>query len=386
MNNNYLLSLLTKYQDNVCTEAELQELQQWYALLNTSNQSIEDSKAEAFSDEMLIQFRKRLTEKTLVVPFYRRAFFRVSVAASIIMILSAGAYFQFFNAAKQSDIVKTNNTMPHDVTAPTRIKAMITLSDGRTVSLESVTSGTLATQGDVNVVKNTNGEIVYEGSSPSPKGDGRGEAYNTLTNPRGSKLVSLTLSDGTKVWLNAESSLRYPTDFVGSERNVEIKGEAYFEVARNAAMPFVVKKGDAAVKVLGTHFNVNAYEDEAVMKITLLEGSVNVFKGDNKRLLKPGQQAEINQQGNIFLNSNVDIDEVMAWKNDLFNFNSLQLQSIMLQIARWYDVEVAYEGKISEKHFSGIVSRNNNVSEVLKIMQLAGIKFKIEGKKVLVIY
>jgi ferric-dicitrate binding protein FerR (iron transport regulator) len=204
--------------------------------------------------------------------------------------------------------------------------------------------------------------------------------------------MQLVLADGSEVWLNVASSITYPTAFSGNERRVTITGEAYFEVTKNAAKPFKVftsspseKPDGAEIQVLGTHFNVNAYNDENSLKVTLLEGSVQVGQhGGRSIYIKPGQQAELSQKGELGLNTDIDTDEVMAWKNNWFNFNSLTVPEIMRQIEKWYDVSVKYEGRPGNKHFSGIVSRSNKVSEVLKIMEQAGIKFKIEGRNITV--
>jgi len=316
-------------------------------------------------------------ERDFENPKVRRIFSwrRVAVAASIMLALGIGSYFIFFNKGKQNEIVKTNNTVPHDVTAPKGTKAMITLANGQKVLLDSLTSGTLAIQGSVNVVKTADGQIVYNGSATEVE-------YNTMFNPRGSRVVPLTLSDGTKVWLNSESSLRFPTAFAGNERGVEITGEAYFEVAKDATKKFIISGNGVTTEVLGTHFNVNTYTDESSIKVTLLEGSVKVTKGALTGLLKPGQQAQIGSEVKIV--TSVDVDEVMAWKNGRFQFNKASLQEVMRQIARWYDVEISYEGKIAPQQFGGKMQRDLNLSEVLDGLAKSQVHFRIEGRKVVV--
>jgi ferric-dicitrate binding protein FerR (iron transport regulator) len=254
---------------------------------------------------------------------------------------------------------------------------MITLADGSTIYLDSVGGGTLAVQNDVQVMKTAEGKVVYTGATT-----GNGEiVYNTLFNPRGSKVIDMQLSDGSHVWLNAGSSIRYPVAFIGKERVVEINGEAYFEVARlersnakNAKqaqrtqsenMPFIVKKGDVSVTVLGTHFNVNAYDDEESLKVTLLEGSVAVKRASTMVKLTPGQQA-IAASGKLQVASSVDVDEVMAWKNGKFVFNKTNVQTTMRQIARWYDVDIEYKDNV-KGFFSGGISRLENASQLLKM-------------------
>jgi len=221
-------------------------------------------------------------------------------------------------------------------------------------------------------------------------------AYNTLTNPRGSKIVSINLSDGTKIWLNSESTLRYPVVFNGNERRVELTGEAYFEVAPSfirsgKKRPFYVTANDVTVEVLGTHFNVNNYPDEETIKVTLLEGRVRVGRGqraagkDNSVILKPGEQTSVYQTSQPSQPIPVQIEEVMAWKNGAFYFNGENLQAIMKQLTRYYDVDVEYEGDIPDKHFGGMINRNKNLGEVLNVLELSGVHFQVEGKKIRVL-
>ena len=235
----------------------------------------------------------------------------------------------------------------------------------------------LAMQGAVKVMKLPDGQIAYHGT-------GKDVQYNTLNNPRGSRVVGLTLADGSKVWLNAASSLRYPTAFTGKERKVEITGEAYFEVAHNPAMPFVVSKGGTTVRVLGTHFNINAYDDERSLNVTLLEGRVSVgsIAGAPPQVIIPGQQAQVGKSGDIELVNSVDLDEVMAWKNDLFSFKGAGIEGIMRQVSRWYDVDVVFEKQVTEKFYAE-VSKATNVSTLLKMLEATkAVQFSIEGKTI----
>jgi ferric-dicitrate binding protein FerR (iron transport regulator) len=223
--------------------------------------------------------------------------------------------------------------------------------------------------------------VTYAGNTAEAVG------YNTFTIPRGSKPLSLTLSDGSRVWLNVGSSLTYPTAFTGKERRVTITGEAYFEVAHNAAMPFRVQHDDITISVLGTHFNVNTYEDETAERITLLEGSVLVSKKNASKLLEPGQQASISHDevNNIKVAGGVDLDEVMAWRDGKFRFGeSMDIGTIMRQISRWYDVDIEYKGSVKQR-FWGSISKSVNVSQVLKILEATGgVKFTVEGNKIIV--
>ncbi len=301
-----------------------------------------------------------------------------SAAAVAILLIGFGAYW---NSNRKNEKPTIAAVPKVDLLPPSAIRATIKLANGQKVFLDSAGHGTLAVQGNARVVKQANGQIVYSGSALLASGSHM--VYNTLSNPRGSKAVSLTLSDGTAVWLNSESSLTYPADFIGAVRNVTITGEAYFEVAKNTAMPFTITKGATTITVLGTHFNVNAYPDENNLKVTLLEGSVKVTQGNVSDLLRPGQQAQIGKD--IKVVTNVDLDEVMAWKNDKFLFGEkTDITVIMRQLARWYDVDVEYQGTVSQ-HFWGGISRNVNASKVFEMLETTGgAHFKIEGKKVTV--
>lgn len=302
---------------------------------------------------------------------------RIAIAASMIFAICIGSYVI---VSKRSENSPPAVAKIQDVTPPSTNRAIITLSNGQKVYLDSAGNGTLAQQGNTNLVKTADGKIVYQSTV---NGQPSTVQYNTIINPRGSKVIDLVLSDGSHVWLNAASSLRYPVAFIGNERKVEITGEAYFEVAHNAAQPFKVAKGNTEVVVLGTHFNVNAYDDEPNIKVTLLEGSVKVSKNELTGMLKPGQQAQINSE--IKLLDNPDLDQVMAWKNGLFKFDGSDVTSVMRQVSRWYDVEIIYEGEKPIANFRGTISRQGNISEVLKMLELTkAVNFRIEGKKVFV--
>jgi len=235
-------------------------------------------------------------------------------------------------------------------------------------------------------VKLASGQVAYEASAAATA---NGElVYNTLTNPRGSQAVSLTLMDGTKVWLNAASSLRYPVAFTGSDRQVEITGEAYFEVVQDKQKPFKVKKGNITVEVLGTHFNINAYDDEPSTNTTVLEGAVKVnaqLSGSTRSvILQPGEQAQVSRTDHLDKMRKVDLDAVVAWKNGTFQFKGASMQTVMRQLSRWYNVEISYEGVIPEHRFVGKVGRDYNLSEVLAVLEASDVHFKIEGQRIIV--
>jgi transmembrane sensor len=285
-----------------------------------------------------------------------------------------------------------------DIRPPDTTKARITLANGQVVVLDTLSNGVLALQGNVNVVKTSDGQIAYEDATDNHRS---GElAYNSLTNPRGSKIVSINLSDGTKIWLNSESILRYPVVFNGNERRVELTGEAYFEVApsfikSDKKRPFYVTANDVTVEVLGTHYNVNNYNDESAIKVTLLEGSVKVKldRGDQSVILKPGEQAIAIashspltiDHSRFTIDHSADLEKAMAWKNETFYFNGENLEAIMKQLSRFYDVDVAYESSIPDKRFGGMISRDKNLNEVLNVLELSGVHFRMEGKKIIVL-
>jgi len=264
--------------------------------------------------------------------------------------------------------------------APGSNKAILTLANGKQVLLTGAHNGRLATQGSTVINKNADGEVIYQqGTAASKNVD-----YNTMSTPRGGQ-YKLTLADGTSVWLNSASSIRYPTAFNGAERIVEVSGEAYFEVAHNASKPFKVQSGSQTVQVLGTHFNVNAYTDEPVIKTTLLEGSVSISSGVENTLIRPGEQAVFDRH--LFKVTQADIEDEMAWKNGMFRFTNENLESIMRKVSRWYDVDVVYEdNEARQLPLTGIITHFTNVSKVLHMLELTRqVHFKVTGKKIIVI-
>ena len=297
---------------------------------------------------------------------------RLAIAASVVLLMSVGI-FLFWHLSdletQQNPVAFKENDLQ-----PGGNKATLTLADGKQVVLDSLSVGKPLRQG-ASVIVNHSGHLAYNTEDKSED-----IAYNILTTPRGGQ-YKLTLADGSKVWLNAKSSIRFPSHFIGKERRVQITGEVYFEVAKNAAMPFMVEVGETEINVLGTHFNVNAYD---IVKTTLIEGSVLVAREDARMVLKPGQQAQVTTSGKLDLLENADLNETLAWKNGLFQFNNADIETVMQQVARWYDVEVIYEGKVT-KLFGGSIPRDMSASNVFKALELTGgVHFKIEGKTIIV--
>lgn len=297
-------------------------------------------------------------------------------AASIIFLLGVAGYFIVYKKTK-SQLAKIEF---EDIKAPRATKATITLANGQKVYLDSAGSGALAVQGSIKLVMLPGGEIAYRQNRE--KGSGQIQ-YNTLSNPRGSRVINMVLADGSKVWLNAASSLTYPVSFHSHERKVSVTGEAYFEVFHDASKPFIVNNGSTNIKVLGTHFNVNAFEDnDNDIKVALLEGSVKINNGHASGLLKPGQEASVSNE--IKIEDDIDMDKVMAWKNGYFGFDNASLQSVLKQISRWYDVDVIYAGSNQSRSFVGELQRDLNLSEILKILERNKVKFSLEGKRLIV--
>jgi transmembrane sensor len=308
----------------------------------------------------------------------RISFTRIAAAAAVLLMLGIGGYFLLVPSADKQVTVKRYK---NDV-LPGGNKAMLTLSDGSTISLEDAQQGSLAQQGGSQVIKSADGELAYNKTGQQ----GEEIQYNTLTTPLGGQ-YRITLPDGTSVWLNAGSSLRYPVAFSGKDRKVELKGEGYFDVAKNAAMPFFVKLANGVeVRVLGTQFNVNAYSDEKNIATTLVEGAVLIKNNEIANILQPGQQSLAGQYDNsLKLLKNADIAAVTAWKEGVFKFNDADIETVMKQLSRWYDIEIVYEGNTVKEYFNGTIPRNVPVSKVLELLELTGlVHFKIEGKRVIV--
>jgi transmembrane sensor len=304
-------------------------------------------------------------------------------AASLIGLLVLGAYWQW--NSRKADITRLSSPVkraaPSLVTdiPPGGDKAVLTLADGSAIVLGDANNGALARQGNTRIVK-LGGKLSYDAAG-APAAE---VLYNTIATPRGGQ-YEVDLPDGSKVWLDASSSLRFPTAFAGKERRVEITGEAYFEVAHNQDMPFIVKVGSSEVQVLGTHFNIMAYAEEAALKTTLLEGSVRFVNGSNASLLVPGQQAQLNKDGRQKVENGVDVGEVMAWKNGLFHFENADIETVMRQLSRWYDVEISYRDRRAGNLFFADIPRSTNLSDALKALMLTGkVHFEIQGKKIIV--
>lgn len=370
--NNEAKDLLTKYSEGQCTPEEIALIESWY---------VDHPLAESSDTLTLEELDEAKAKIWATLPVHQPVklwpkYIRFAAAAIILLSVSLGIYFA--SQKKVSDDVTALITNP---IVPGGKKALLTLANGKSLVLSNAQNGKLADQTGASVFKTANGEIVYNADDNHQTTEAE---YNQLTIPRGG-YYSLTLADGTKVWLNSESSLKYPTDFLGNDRTVELTGEGYFEVAPRKNQPFKVVTAQQTVEVMGTHFNVNAYANEKVTTTTLLEGSVkvSVLSGAKAKTLKPNQQASL-FNGYITVNE-VNTEEAIAWVNNKFIFNNEELGSIMRQIARWYDVDVVCAPELEKMAFFGNISRSKGIKEVIKIMQKTeDLNFKIEGRRITV--
>lgn len=396
--------LLKRYVRNECTPEEAEKILLWLAggqdtaRMIVFNELLEDEKADDhFSGQELqtiLQVNagnilRRIEEKQHVARVYKLRWLKWSAAAAVLLLLAVAAYFRMQDRSALSTIVQNKESVhdKKDIT-PGSDKAVLTLASGETVVLDEADNGSLAQEGSTKVIK-LDGQLSYQQT-----GNTKEISYNTITTPKGGQ-YKLVLADGTKVWLNAASSLRFPVSFTGASRTVELTGEGYFEVAKlalpgaNVNMPFIVKilnvaENTGEVEVLGTHFNIMAYGDESTIKTTLLEGSVKVRNNKTNALLKPGQQANL-QKDMLRTTDRVDVEEVVAWKEGYFQFDrKAPIDHVMRQIARWYDVEIVYEGEIPNRRFGGKIARNSQLQDVLKMLELNNIHFRINRRKITV--
>lgn len=318
------------------------------------------------------------TDRPVIINMWKR----IMVAAAVLFVISMGVVTYINHTPNKNEAIAAKNRLPvqHDI-APGYDNAILTLSDSSTIMLSSAVNGKIAQQGNINVFKQ-NGKVTYSGKA----GLEHELIYNKVSTSRGNQ-YQLLLADGSSVWLNAASSIRFPAAFNSKERRVEITGEAYFEVASlytkgKQKVPFIVKVKTASnkgydVQVLGTHFNINAYDDESTVRTTLAEGKVKVVKGSQSVLLQSLQQAVLNKENEGLDIFSADVEEAIAWKNGMFEFHDTNLHSIMRQITRWYNVEVRFSDSVSDKLYTGTIRRQASLSQVLKILKLAGVSYSL---------
>jgi transmembrane sensor len=384
-----MLALAEKWIAGTITPEERTRLFEWYDRFDDTELTIQGSEAAVFSrlkQEMLQDIRKKIKP-----PAKLRRLARVSVAAAVLLLVATGGWLTLHNRTTTplATANTTKNTSRTNDIAPGSNKATLTLADGSKVTLDSAHTGNLTSQGNVAVIKRGDGQLQYASTNTNGNTPAASMVYNILSTPRGGE-YRLKLQDGTNVWLNASSSIRYPTTFAGKERRVEITGEAYFEVAKNADMPFRVSVAGPAIggknteiEVLGTGFDVNAYQDEADQKTTLIEGAIKVTSSSDAVTLHPSEQA-ISSGTHLKTLQLENPEQTIAWKNGYFEFDNADIPTIMRQISRWYDVDVEYQGKASEDRFSGRFSRNVSLAVVLQILHTSGVQLLADDKKIVI--
>lgn len=387
---NYTDEELTTFLDAVKNMDTASFMEAYQLLYEEINKYPAEALAPGFKDQLerrldLLEAEKEFLSGNLAsapprhtLVLFRRKWWNYA-AAAVLLFFVAG-YFLLnnttLNITKKSPPI-AEQPVKKDIPAG-RQGAILTLSNGQRIILDSAGNGELTRDAGVRVIRK-DGQLSYGGHTDEI-------LYNQVVTPRGRKW-QLTLSDGTKVWLNAASSVRYPISFVGKERIVEVSGETYFEVAPDKNRPFSINiAGKGKIEVLGTHFDVNAYYDEDAIRTTLLEGKVKVIRGGNSSLLSPGQQAVLgNGTDDIKVINDANIDEVMAWRNGRFIFSDMDLKTIMRQLTRWYDVDVVYEGKVPEIRVGGIIHNDVYLSTVMEFLGENGVHYKVEGKKITII-
>lgn len=383
MDESRLTYLFEQYESDQASDEELDEL--FAIITNEANNTallsyLEHSIRETTPDQLPdIEKWRPVIAKIIASQTSRRInrWWRYAAAAVITIAVGFVVHYVSIPKKEEAPVVSKQTAPVHDVAAPASANAFVTLADGTTIVLDSVSNGAFAKQGSAQLVKLADGAIAYQGA-------GGKVVYNTLHNPRGSKVVNLVLADGSTVWLNAASSVTYPTGFTGDRRAVQITGEAYFEVAKSK-IPFIVRKGDMQIQVLGTHFNVNAYDNENNIKVTLLEGSVQVDAGNTNKpvKLRPGQQAEV-YTNTMRLVDKIDTSRIMAWKNGYFDFTNTDLPNMMRQLERWYDITVAYQGQIPHIIFKGQMDRGVRLTDVIRFLNAFGVNARLEGRTLIV--
>jgi len=297
-----------------------------------------------------------------------------------VFILVAGAATIFYLINRQEVISPNPSFTQVSTIGPGTNRAILTLANGEKIELDSAGKGLIARQQNAQIVKLADGQIAY---NYDPKAVLKGELMNTITTPNGGQF-QLILPDGSRAWLNAASSITYPSVFNGNRRNIQVSGEVYLEIAANEQQPFTVAVNGVTIDVLGTRFNINAYDNEEAVKTTLIDGAVRVSAQANRQILKPGQQAQLSKGGLITITDDIDLKQVMAWKNGYFDFKNADLPNVMRQIERWYDVKVTYKGKTPPVVFKGKMDRNVQLSDVMLFLAKFGIKTTLEGRNLII--
>lgn len=385
MDREYFLKLLEKYSTDTATPEEKDFIDRYYLLLQNSAdvlESMPDAEKQALDNEIRSRLMEAIEAAKPTAPAYQigkgrrmRIARKLAVAATIIFIVTAGTYIYFINGNGEPGAVRPTREALTEIFVPGTNKAILQLDDGSSIELDNAAAGKLANQHTTQVIKLNEGLLSYElkGADTSAA-----TAFNKIVTPRGGE-YQVILPDGTKAWLNADSYLKFPVMF-GKERNVEMGGEVYFEVARDKKRPFKVSVNGTVVEALGTSFNINAYLEEQMQKTTLIEGSVRVSNGSSQNLLQPGEQAQVSGNNSMKVVKHVNQAEVMAWRNGLFFFNKADIKSFMRQLERWYNIKVQFEGKAPDINFNGKMERNLSWEQLLRILKEMGVNYRVEGR------
>ncbi|MNK55041.1 fec operon regulator FecR [compost metagenome] len=381
LNTNEIKYLIGKYNNQTATPAEKKLVEEWYERIDGADLTQNELADIEVKKQILNRVTARINHVDKPKPKQIKLNYALFFKAAVILIALIAGTYSYFNQSDRSPVLATSvktNTKP---IIPGGNNAVLQLADGSQVILNKTADGQVANQSGVQVIKTKSGELLYRFTGNTTA---KAAAINTVSTPRGGQ-YHLILVDGTEVWLNASSSVKFPSAFVGNERKVEVTGEVYFEVAKNKTKPFIVHTDQSDIKVLGTHFNVNTYVDETYQRTTLLEGSIEIKRGNKKALLKPGQQASLNGKiDGIAVNEIADLEAVVAWKNGYFQFEKSDLPSVMRQVSRWYDAEVIYNGKIPAKQYSGKIPRNVSIAKLVEMLAYSGIHCKVEYNQITV--
>ena len=374
----YFTNILRKYRLGTASPEEVDFLERYYDLFDSNEElslTVEDSiRIKGLIKNSIDQELDRSNTLRKTNPWQ---WFRYAAAASVVVMLSITLFLLLNPRTDNGSFANREQDI-----APGGNKAVLTLANGRKIVLDDAAQGQLNNQSGISIIKTADGQVVYKVNTE--EGNTTEVTRNTISTPNGGQ-YTIILSDGTKVKLNASSSLSFPNIFGEEDRTVDLEGEAYFEVAKQNGKNFLVHSGIQTVQVLGTHFNIDAYADEKDIRTTLLEGSVKVILGEQSVLITPGQQAVVTRTGNIS-KKDVDLEKEVSWINEQFAFDNDDLKSVMRQISRWYDVNIVYVGDIPDKKFFGGIPRNSKLSEVFKILELNNIQSELNGNTVKVSY
>ncbi len=380
MDTKQVIELLYKYRSGTCSPEEKAFLESWYLhYAKNSENTFSADRVEQILNEVELKIPPNYTPWVLQPIVVRRI-----VAAAIVLIICAFGFYQIAENKHEVIVEQKVEILPGGN------KAILILADGSRIDLKDAANGLLATEGNMKIVKTSDGSVSYENSSILTEIYQNEKAINKIITPKGGT-YKITLPDGSEVWLNSASSLSYPIAFTGNQRKVELHGEAYFEIVADKLRPFQVKSDNQMVEVLGTHFNINTYGNSGFVKTTLVEGSVRVTQNYSNgkpyktQLLKPGQQSIISWLKPEIKIEEVDVEKEVAWKNGYFKFKNTRIQDVMNEIERWYDVEVQYEGRTPSDEFTGFISRDIEISKILNILEEGGgFQFTVMEKKIIV--